>query len=310
MKVMKYSILYLLLLAFTFASCASEDEDLTPSHADRNLFAPSDDDQSETAEIEREFYKKNGCYILFNDTLSNEPNGTDAKGDTLWNTQLIDVNYPVIGSVASSYEYTYKYVKDATIQRKAAEYIGEQLADKLGKNCPYSFLVVDSVYAWTYSNGVRTLVTPNAATGATPYPTNVQGNRCIVVSIHDKEMFENPNYLLGIIQGMAYKKIQNMNQSLLDEFYSYSKNYYSVRKNNLGYPMGTGQDDAARKFGFWKDHNYFYFGVTYFDVKNFSNAACEYSLAEVEDMMKDYPLVIAKFKVMRDLLISMGFDLK
>jgi len=96
MKVMKYSILYLLFLAFAFASCTSEDEDLTPSHADRNLFAPSDDDQSETAEIQRDFYKKNGCYILFNDTLSNEPNGLDANGNPLWKTQLIDVNYPVI----------------------------------------------------------------------------------------------------------------------------------------------------------------------------------------------------------------------
>ena len=74
MSIYKYIILALLALPL-LASCNKED-DLTPSNADINGFAPEASDNSQTAQIRNVFFKATGAYLLFNDTLvSKSTNG-------------------------------------------------------------------------------------------------------------------------------------------------------------------------------------------------------------------------------------------
>ena len=305
---MKENILFLLILCGLIVSC-SDNEDTTPSYADQNLFAPSDADQSETAQIERNFFKENGCHLLFNDTLKTEQNGVDAYGNPIWKHQLLDIGYPVIGDLGASYEYTYKYVTDVKLQRKAADLVSKKLVKYLGKACPYSVLIVDSIYTWTYKNGVRQLATVNSWSDELKIDKYVNGTRCIAVCLWDGQAFEDEDFFLGIVQSMAYSKISNIGDDVLQDFYSVGAPYYLVRKSTLGYPEVV-DDDLARKLGFWKDYNRTYLALQSVDLRNYSDAACAYSLDEVKDMMKDYPLVIKRFEIIRNILLSLGINLK
>ena len=71
------NILFLIICAVSFSlgfiSCSNED--ISPSYADQNLFEPSSEDHSANAELQRNFYKETGSYLLFNDTLKKVQNG-------------------------------------------------------------------------------------------------------------------------------------------------------------------------------------------------------------------------------------------
>lgn len=304
---MKYSVIYIMAFFTMLVACTNED-DLTPSETETNYFAPSDSDHSETADIQRSFYSKNGCYLLFNDTLHHVQNGVDAYGNPIWNTELLDVAYPVVGEYASYYDYTYKYIKDPAMQKKVADYVSEHLAQVLGKGCPYSFLVVDSIYAW--SGGALVQPRPwDDPEEVTPYPKSLSGTRCIAISIWNGKALTDEHFFDKIILDIAYSKLVHVDQDKLTEFYSYGKLYYSNNKAYFGYPQ-VKNDDTARKLGFWYDNSAYCFAYQSDDLKAFSDAACTYTTAEVEEMMKDYPLVIKRYKIIKDLLKSLGINLK
>lgn len=305
---MKQKIILFLALCGLLVSC-SDSEDTSPSYADQNLFAPSDDDHSETAQIERDFYKNNGCYLLFNDTLKSEQNGVDAYGNPIWKHQLIDVGYPVIGDMGASYEYTYKYVTDTELQKKAADLVSSKIAKVLGKGSPYSILVVDSIYTWTYSDGRRQLATVSSWSDELLVNKYLNGTRCIAVCLWNGEAFKDDSYFQDVIQDVVYSKLSHIDQAKLKEFYSTGLPYYQAYKGDLGYPYVV-DDDLARSLGFWADYNAYFLALKSDDLRKFSDAVCTYSLEEVQEMMQDYPLVIKRFEMIRNILLSLGINLK
>lgn len=305
---MKVKLLIFVAILGLLSSCA-DSEDTTPSYADQNLFAPSDDDQSETAQIERNFYKDNGCYLLFNDTLKKEQNGVDAYGNPIWKLQLVDVGYPVIGDVGASYEYTYKYLTDVEQQKKAANLVQEKIAKVLGKGCPYSFLVVDSIYTWTYRNGQRQLATVNSWSTQLLENRYLNGTRCVALSLCGDKAYNDEDFFQEIILEIVYSKLSRVDPAKLKDFYSTGLPYYQVYKRDLGYAYEV-DDDQARQFGFWSDYNMYFFATKSDDLRKFSDAVCTYSLDEAKKMMQNYPLVIKRFEMIRNLLISLGVNLK
>jgi len=305
---MKKIIFYIACIAIIsgFASCANQ-EDISPSYADQNLFAPSDEDHSATADLRRDFYKETGAYLLFNDTLKKVKNGTDAYGNPIWNTETVDVEYPFIGDV-SSYTYTYKYIRSIDQQKKVADLIKEKLAKRLGKAVPYSFLIVDSITTWTNNNGVLEIVPEYSWSGAVPHPTQVLGTRCYVVSTSGDTGFQDANYFTTIFSQIVLNKLRRLNPDKLSKFYSYGESYYQVDKTDLGLEHGV-NDSIARSRGFWQDYNYYYLALKDTDLEYFSNAVCTYSESEVKEMMAAFPIVVERFELLRNVIKSMGIKL-
>lgn len=287
-----------------FTACTDE-EDTSPSYADQNLFAPSESDHSEMAELKRSFYKETGSYLLLNDTLRNEQNGTDAYGNTIWNTELVDLTYPVIGE-STSYRYTYKYIKDVEKRKLAVNLIKEKLAARLGKAVPYSFLIVDSITTWTNNNGIWQIANGYSDI---PHPTEILGTRCYAISTNGDAGFEDEDYFTTIFNKIVLNKVQRLSANKLSSFYSYGEQYYLVDKSDINIPRGV-NDSLARSMGFWKDENYYYLAYKQSDLKYFSDAVCTYSPSEVENMMAGYPLVIEKFNILREIIKSMGIKVK
>lgn len=305
---MKKIIFYIACIAIIsgFASCANQ-EDTSPSYADQNLFAPSDEDHSATADLQRNFYKETGAYLLFNDTLKKVKNGTDAYGNPIWNTEMVDVEYPFIGDI-SSYTYTYKYIRSVDQQNKVADLIKEKLAKRLGKAVPYSFLIVDSITTWVNNNGVLEILQEDSWDGTVPHPTQVLGTRCYAVSTSGDTGFQDPNYFTTIFSQIVLNKLRRLNPDKLSKFYSYGESYYQVDKSDLGMEYAV-NDSIARSLGFWQDYNYYYLALKDTDLEYFSNAACTYSESEVKEMMAAFPIVIERFELIRNVIKSMGIKL-
>ncbi len=298
-----------------FIAC-SDEEDTTPSEYEQNLFSPADNDQSQTAQLRRQFKSEVGCYLLFNDTLKHEQNGTDTYGNVLWNTQLVDLTYQFIGMPQSGTKYTFEYLTDYNKQKAATDLLKERLAKRLGKALPYSILLVDKIVRWTNSSGVWELDEGSTWSPVDPYPKFVLGTRSYAFAVHGNEAFENEEYFDEILLSIVMDKINNLPESKLEKFLSYVAAYRNeygnpIQKSQLGYDDYTTDDHAARTLGYWQDRGYYYFDYGTEDRDHYIEAALTYSVAEVEEMMAGYPIVIERFKIMRQLIIDeFGINLK
>lgn len=287
-----------------FGSC-TKDEDTTPSNADKNLFIPADDDNSRTAGLRREFYSTVGSYLLFNDTLKHVNIGTDIYGNTIWNTETVDLGYTMVGSGSSSV-YTFNYITDYDSQSKAIQIVKNKLIPHLGKNVPYSILLVDSITVWQYLDGELTEEPYDPQYGQDPHPSIVVGERCSAISLNGGQAYTNDTYFKDIFQQLVEYKLSQTDVPALTKFYSYCDKYYSIYKSYLGYNFGV-DDDLARSLGYWKDWNIYYFPPKDGDLSMFAAAICNYSTAQVEKEYAAYPLVIEKFKILKAIAVELGF---
>ena len=303
---MKKYILYLGLCCaamMALNACSHDDEDVSPSYADQNRFSPAADDNSQTAVLRRDFFDKVGSYLIFNDTLKHVENGKDAYGNTIWNTEMVDLDYSQLGT-SSSYVYTFKYLTDYDSQSKAVQLLESKLAPRLGKAVPYSFLLVDSITRWTQSHGQLVVVSKRNV----PHPTYVLGSRCYAIRMNGGKAFTDDTYFDVIFAQIVADKLSHTTNEKLTKFYSYGEKYYSAHKDELGYKLGGSDenDSIAKSLGFWEDHNYYFFAVKKYDLQYFQEALFKYSVAEVEQMYAGFPLVIERFKLLREVVEEMG----
>ena len=315
---MKKYLFYAAMMLCTMPAitACSDDEDTTPSEYEQNLFSPAESDQSPSAQLRRQFKQEVGCYLLFNDTLKHEQNGTDAYGNLLWNTQLVDLTYQFIGMPMNDTKYTFEYLTDFAKQKEATELLKNKLAKRLGKALPYSILLVDNIKQWTNSSGRWELDEGSSWSPKDPFPKYVLGTRCYAFALHGNEAFDDEGYFDDILISIVINKVNNLPESKLAKFLSYVADYYDEygnprQKSSLGYDDYVTDDDAARTLGYWQDRGYYYFDYGTEDRDHYIEAALIYSVAEVEEMMAGYPIVIERFKIMRQLIIDeFGINLK
>ena len=304
------------LCALPAITACSDDEDTTPSEYEQNLFSPAESDQSQTAQLRRQFKQEVGCYLLFNDTLKHEQNGTDSYGNVLWNTQLVDLTYMFIGSPMNSTKYTFVYLNDYNQQKKCTDLLKEKLAKRMGKALPYSILLVDSIIQWTNSSGAWELDKGSSWSPRDPFPKYVLGTRSYAFALHGTDAFDDATYFDEILLSIVIDKVDHLSPNKLEKFRSYVVAYFDeygnpMQKSSLGYDDYTTDNDAAHTLGFWEDRGYYYFTYGNEDRDNYIEAVLTYSVAEVEEMMAGYPIVIERFKIMRQLIIDeFGINLK
>ena len=271
------------------ASCGSED-DLTPSGADINGFAPLEGDNSQTAQIRNAFYQATGSYLLFNDTLvSQSTNGQP---------ELFDINYALVGSSSvDTYDYHYTYITDAASQQKAADALRTYLVSKLGKATPFSFLLVDDIYYNSY--------------GRKKHATYLLGTRGYAISTGSGEMYDDPkSYVNDMLADIAYDRFNRQSSTVTDAFYSYSKEYYGQDVaddekdiENVEYTHGL-----MEKFEGW-DEGFYYYPYETRDVKDYIAAVLSMTREEFVEKYGSYAIMVDKYDAMRTILTNIGFNL-
>lgn len=290
MRIYKYIIGILVALPL-LASCGSED-DLTPSGADINGFAPTASDNSPTAQIRNAFYQATGSYLLFNDTLvSRSTNGQP---------ELFDVNYALIGSGSGdNYDYRYTYITDPASQQKAADALRTHLVSKLGKASPFSFLLVDDIY---YTNSY----------GRKRHSSYLLGTRGYIISTGDGEMYDDPgSYFNSMLLDIGVDRFNRLSSAATDAFYSYSKDYYGEDLTE----EDKAQEDIEHVRGFmekyegWTEGSYYY-PYKSGDVKDYIKAVLTMTRDEFRAEYGSYAIMVDKYDAMRTILVNMGFNLE
>lgn len=231
-------ILYVILIVSVLTGC-DNSEDTTPSLSDQNTFEPAGDDNSETAQIRREFYNSTGSYLLFNDTLRTVSSGTSASGSEMFKTEILDImGYTMIG-YGSSTKYVYGYITSPEEQRKAVELINDHLIWRMGKALPYAFFLVDNISYWDSSKKVNV------------YETKLLGLRAYAISLNGGAAFDDPEtYFRGMINDMIRTKLLTMSDEELASFYKFSQEYYDEYKTDHGLSANVTSGTDLWEFGF------------------------------------------------------------
>ena len=302
MKNIFKGIMLALLVAGGFTSC-SDSEDTTPSYVDANGYAPADNDNSETAQLRRQFKEQTGSYLLFTDTLSKKQVSVDAFGKPVYDVEMMDITYNMMGLSDNEYRCTYKYITDTGRQRQAVQTFIDKLGSRLGKTAPFSVLLVDSISQWTQNDKkVYVLYKKN------PHPVLMMGARCCVVSLSGDDAFTKDDYFDSMLETILYSNLK-INSNQLEEYWAPVKNLIGKYKDDLGYDLGY-DEDLAKSLGFLTDWNkYFFCTKKDNDLKDYVHAICTYSLEQFEEEYEQYPICISRFKILRNYVLSLGVKL-
>lgn len=285
---------YIFLACFSIglmASCSSED-DLTPSNADVNGFAPAADDNSQTAQIRNAFFNATGSYLLFNDTLvSKSTNGQP---------ELFDINYAMVGSSSvSSYNYQYTYITEVADQQKAATALQTYLVSRLGKAVPFSFLLVDDIH---YTNSY----------GRLKHVSYLLGTRGYVISTGQGDMYDDPqSYFNDMLADIIEDRFNRLSSTVTDQFYQYSKDYYGedvsddeIDVENVEYTHGF-----MEKFSRWWSDDSYYYPYESRDVTDYIGAVLSMTREQFLEKYGDYNIMVEKFDAMTTIIKDMGFNI-
>lgn len=296
---MKYLIVWSIVAIGALAACS--EDNLTPTGL-YQPFAPAADATDEESVLRREFYEKNGFYILFNDTIRKEPVGTNSAGETVYKVETLDPAWQFTGSESNT-EYRFAYCQGIDKKTRCADFVtelSEQLtAYNLAK--PYSILVVDTL---------MTVTTSSKGEIVTRYDF-LNTFRCFILALPEiKEVDEEE--VLMLIANMAGSNLAAKYAGDLEEFFGVSVDYY------YGYPLYE-QDNE----GYNDEEEYYEEGflqVTWEDLypsKAQDVSAYLYMVMTMTDEeirkefpLKWYPKVIQKYEAILPVILKAGIHLK
>ena len=281
---MKYRIFYLLALcvASMAMTACSEDEDLTPSYKDVNGFEPAADDNSATAQLRRDFFKETGSYLLFDDKLTT----TSTNGQP----ELIEPGWSMIGS--SSNNYQYQYITDIDEQREAAALIKQYLLPRFSFKI-FSYLLVNEL-SYIYYGDKETA-------------TNYFGTRTLVISMNMGEAYDDPEEYFSSMMIDIIKGKLDYESPLLKPFYAYSEQYYGYDYEDFGWDDKPSQEELL-ELGFTGGNTYYF----YYENKDYTTwleLVLNNTEEEFEAMYGDYPVMMAKYRTLKEIIEQQGFVL-
>ena len=283
MKKIHILLAMLMTSAMGLTSC-SDDEDTTLSFADINGFAPAADDNSATAQLQREFYNETGVYLLFNDTLTAE-NGAKPE--------LLDLGWTL--SDLYGYNYSYKYITDIEAQRQAAEVVKTHVVDRLGDAKPFSILLADDV-SYLYNGMAR-------------HSTMVLGTRCYAFNLDDGHALDDPDAFFGDLFISMVQGILDKYTTELQPFYDISAEYYGEYIDEFGLSDPT--EEELWDYGFFEYNvmwGYFYYESS--DLKLWVNKVISMSRAEFEATYGSSATMMNKYEALVSVIKKIGIKLK
>lgn len=291
MRIYKYILSAAVALSMLTA-CGGEN-DLTPSNADVNGFAPAADDNSATAQLRNAFYKATGIFLLFNDTLTS----TDTKG----RPELFDATYAMIGSVSNSQDYRYSYITDVADQQRFSEAVKTYLLNKLGKARPFSFLLVNDISYVNYN-------------GSTKHVDYLLAPRGYVLSTDNGQMYDDPEgYFSDMLANIVVDKFERQASAVTDPFYAYGKTLYGNDLND--HDIDATEENVEWQYGFLEKFESFWSATDYYfpdrqrDLQDWVDVVLTMSRDEFVAKYGSQQIMVNKFDTLKSIIEQMGFNI-
>lgn len=291
MRIYKYILSAAVALSMLTA-CGGEN-DLTPSNADVNGFAPAADDNSATAQLRNAFYKATGIFLLFNDTLTS----TDTKG----RPELFDATYAMIGSVSNSQDYRYSYITDVADQQRFSEAVKTYLLNKLGKARPFSFLLVNDISYVNYN-------------GSTKHVDYLLAPRGYVLSTDNGQMYDDPEgYFSDMLANIVVDKFERQASAVTDPFYAYGKTLYGNDLND--HDIDATEENVEWQYGFLEKFESFWSATDYYfpdrqrDLQDWVDVVLTMSRDDFVAKYGSQQIMVNKFDTLKSIIEQMGFNI-
>lgn len=309
--------LYYFILSFLLLTACGKEDTPSPSGETVNYFKVPESATDAESILRREFEQATGCYVLFNDTLYRKPVGTDADGVPVYDTETVDLSYGVLTSNKNKYSFT--YLPSLEAKKQTIQFVKDRILPVLEKQLyPYSFLLVDSVYQTTFyveegsSHGIF---------GSRSFERFYVGTRCFAFSGGDLSGLsedEQSDIVKEMIKEMIRSKLR-LSPKELESFYGYGKNLYEqvIPAYEL-YDYGI-EDiwdlNDIRQLGFlagYVEDDYDYGDYVAYcpsqndDLDTFIDAC----LGDEENFLSenaDYPIVLQKYRILKEIIQGKGF---
>lgn len=275
-------------------SCSGEDALVAVPDTLTDCFAPAADANDPESQLRREFYNSENSFLLFNDTLRHEPIGTAPDGSIQYFTELLDIGY-TIGSDKNIVHqtYTYQYLKDIDAKLHAVNLLQTKVITLLPQSMrPFSWLLVECI----------------SPKGKNESLAAVNGQRCIAAALGRYTTEEEQKAAIAAV--LAKVISSGLDESLLDEFCTISADNYE------GYDSSCTQMEKYWELGFLvKGLNWNgvptnkYLPTKQQDIDSYMELVILHTANEVEQLYADYPLVIEKAIIMRNVLKQLGINI-
>ena len=298
------TLIYCSVLSLSLASCADSEGDITPEAPEKNYFAVDNKATDEESILKRQFYKDNGCYLLYNDTLRNDSIGKKANGEVIYKTETIDVPYVMSSQITVAYKYN--YIKDLDKKKAAIDFIDKYVLPHLSaKLKPYSWLLVNGITKYTAQDNTYTYDSEE---------TTVVGNRATAVALEtafDMDEDESKQFAKDLLASILAAKISIQDASLITPFTKFSASLYETQASYT-----PDNDDSnlelMQENGFICNH--LFWGYTSYgtfpskdeDAQAFAKLVVEKDEQEVRDMYNN-DTIIQKYLAMRQIILNLGY---
>ena len=313
MKKYLYSLITLCVTTMAFVSCGSDEVTPGPSETDMWLhpYGASSADQA----LQAQFYAKNKIYLLFNDTLRKQQVATNPDGTPFYDMETIDLTYYLIGS--SSYlneEFTYEYLQTDADKQAATAFVQDQVLPCLsGDLLPFSILLVNKINQYSRQYSYQSMTRTN--------PIVYAGYRCTAIAAEGiAEMSQQQKITArnNILKAIINNKMSALPADAFDEFYSYCNAYYSTYAlydaavaffAEHPTPMDIGLLDNSVSYYAWRTSGsliMYNIAAKNYDLQDYTNAVFTYSDAEFEAKYGQYPIVMTKFRLLKQIFAQIG----
>lgn len=286
---MRKYIFFLFLVTGIWA-CSKEDWP-DNSAPERNWLAPEEGAADETSVLRREFYKRNGVYLLFSDTLGVREKKTLA-GKTVYEYQIL--GYDMFTPVWSEDSFSYHYYTVYDEQREAAKFVEEQILPAISEVFwPNALLLLNRLEYFKYNYWPAGFVFSNLSAYNKLQGMILGCGDIWQATDPEKEALKN-----DILKGIVLAKTSLLPAEELELFYNYSKDWYNVNTYQIPDLQAVGllQREGVSYWTTDKDH----------DLAAFIERIFSLSKPEFYETFSDYPLVLKKMEVLVSILQKYG----
>lgn len=294
------------LSSISLCSCSDSEEPLTPSPADPNYFAVDDADTSEEGKLRRDFYNNTGIYLLFNDTIHQ---GYDSYG--VYQVETVDFNWESLTG-NGSYTYRITYIDEIETKKSLVDMLGKYFIPYInvdgGQFKPYSLLLSTKMELYnSYSRKWSSTATMSTW-------------RCFAIACENWfGLDETEARIQGkdLLNTLISTKLTDTTPALADFFAVSGEDiYYSAPADE--FPDWEDEQDIELIYeaGFlkyypdsWGDPYWDMFPTTKNDLLHFQEAVLYEDPAEFKEKWADYPKIIQKFDILREVIENLGVNL-
>lgn len=292
---MKINVIYSLLVGFSLLACTKED-DLSPSRGDVNWCVVTDDPSDELTHLRYTIYKETGVSIFYNDTLGSEVRH-DVGGNAYKYYEVVRLGYTLTSVGGSSTKYTLEENREdiKMMVELLNKYTIPLLTPQIHPRC---FLITDTL---TEKIGGSFIV-------------NIAGFRddeatCVGWAKKVKGMTEEEKKRLGAeIVGEEINRYLKKIGGETKEYEAWTTvvlprvSFGGFIYKNVLDPKAYGLLSFAVVFG-----NNTYAVSLHTDISNYVGLIYCHTDAEIREMYKEWPRVIAKYECMKKLMEKHGF---